>query len=435
MRSTLTILIVLLHFVAVGQISSQAYKSDYLEACSLISKKYIYLERKLNMPREEFLRRRVEHADSIRWNQKTYIKELGDLRSLFADGHFDITVPRSLSPINRFYTLGFTCTFASDSVLIVKKVHRHYNKSMKENDTIVQINGMAASCYIRLEGAKNPQSTEHSTLEIAARTFSFKNPTIPQDGDLSSVVVEVRNGGKKAKRHKLEWQKSVMTFSIEEAKSDPNTILLQNNGYPSLEEIPDTAYSVHPAMYQYSMMQGSARYEVLHLRSFYNWQPKSIDSAMARVIRANPDCLLIDLKDCSGGAFEQLLMLSQALGVNESFQFFFDQIEQDNQRRTGVFSYDMISRSLSVKNIWKGKVTICTNELCGSACDFFVRWMKSNSRATVVGLPPAGRGGGTDDFELPNTQTQLSFPVRERILVAYPKTIEGDIMTMDQYID
>ncbi|HKK63273.1 MAG TPA: hypothetical protein VJ951_11985, partial [Bacteroidales bacterium] len=52
-------------------------------------------------------------------------------------------------------------------------------------------------------------------------------------------------------------------------------------------------------------------------------------------------------------------------------------------------------------------------------------------RGVIVGIPPAGRGGGTDDFELSNTHTEISFPLRERIPVQYHKSIESDIMKID----
>ena len=72
------------------------YKQDYMEACNLISKKYIYLESKLNKSREEFLKECKDYSDTVVWkNDKAqFIEEIRKLRSKFADGHFDWKLDR-----------------------------------------------------------------------------------------------------------------------------------------------------------------------------------------------------------------------------------------------------------------------------------------------------------------------------------------------------
>ena len=140
-----------------------------------------------------------------------------------------------------------------------------------------------------------------------------------------------------------------------------------------------------------------------------------------------PDALVIDLKDCSGGGFRPVFALSHGLGVKKDFQFFYDIINEKNRRITGISNFNMLTDTIDINNIWNGKLLIRSNEMCGSGCDFFIRWMKINKRGTLIGTPPEGRGGGYDSFELTHTGTVLNIPLRERIPLGYPNSIEGDV--------
>ena len=168
------------------------YKSDYLEGCELISKKYIYFERKCTLSRSDFLKQKEQYADSIIWNQNSFIKEIRDLRTLFPDGHFGWKIPRNISPLDGFYTLGFVPTFTSDSVLVVKKVFPYYTKQLRVNDTIVEINSIPAKEFIKAFGIKAPQSTINATHEIAARNLSlikYNAPIIDSLEDIEFTIL------------------------------------------------------------------------------------------------------------------------------------------------------------------------------------------------------------------------------------------------------
>ncbi len=210
-------------------------------------------------------------------------------------------------------------------------------------------------------------------------------------------------------------------------------LLVQRNGYLSIEEIPTITFTIHPSFYLYSKKIDSLNFSILHIRDFSGWNANHIDTIIGNVLEANPDFLLIDLKDCAGGSFNNLLFLSHALNLTKSYEFFYDIITNEKKRFSGVSNFDFISEKIELKNKWKGKVIVRTNEICGSACDFFIRHLKVNNRAVIVGTAPAGRGGGTDSFVLKNTQTKISFPLRERIPVDYLKSIESDVMKIDYY--
>jgi hypothetical protein len=154
---------------------------------------------------------------------------------------------------------------------------------------------------------------------------------------------------------------------------------------------------------------------------------------MGIVNSLQPNVLVIDLKDCSGGGFNAMLYMSYAVNVKKEFYFFYDIMSDENKRFSGVSNFNFITDTISLQNIWRGPLIVRSNEICGSACDFFIRWMKINDRARIIGMPPAGRGGGTDGFALKNTQTRISFPLRERIPLSYPSSVEGETMRIDFY--
>ncbi len=410
--------------------TAEQFKQDYLEACELIAKKYVYFERKSPLTRDAFIQQRVKYTNSIQWNKAAFVTAIRDLRASFPDGHFSWSIPRELSPVDGFYTLGFVPTFTSDSILVVKKIYPYYNSRFMVNDTISEINGIPATDLIKFYGKRDPQSTLNTTYEIAARNLSLIKYFSPVVDELEPLQFTVLRNGRQLE-FAAEYKKCSLTTDVAESRKDSTIILLQRNFHLSLEEIPDSSLSLHPSLLLYSMMKNNKKYCVLHPRDFYGWDDSDIDTVFGMIHSLNPDVLIIDLKDSSGGGFNQMLYLSFAVNVTKDFRFFYDIIDEDNRRISGVDDFNFISEKIEVKNIWKGKLLVRSNEICGSACDFFVRWMRMNKRAPIVGTAPAGRGGGTDGFILKNTKTKIKFPLRERIPLNYPHSIEGEIFGMD----
>jgi hypothetical protein len=432
MKRLLIILLILIVNKVFSQTENVQYYEDYIQACELISCKYIYLERKLDITREDFLRERKKYANSIQWDNEQFINEIRNLRCRFPDGHFSWRITKELSPFDGFYTLGFVCTFSADGLLIVKKIYPYYNHNVQTNDTITHINGIEAVEYIKDLGQKDPQSTLNATLEVAARNLTLIKYFSPTLNSITDIEIEIRNG-ERIEKHKCKWKRCGLTSDISEAIDNEQILLVQRNGYLSLEEIPTISSTVHPSFYLYSKKLDSLSFSILHIRDFTGWDTHHIDRIIGIVLEENPDYLLIDLKDCSGGSFNNMLFLSHALNLTKSYEFFYDIITNEKKRVSGVSNFDFISEKIEISNKWKGKVIVRTNEICGSACDFFTRHLKVNNRAIIVGTAPAGRGGGTDTFTLKNTQTEISFPLRERIPVDYLKSIESDVMKIDYF--
>jgi len=430
MRKLLLFALLFTNYLSYSQITEEQFRNDYIEACNLISKKYVYFDRKSDLTRETFIEQKKNFADSVSWDSKRFVQEIHNLRCLFPDGHFSWSVPRTISPLDKFYTLGFVCTFTNDSALVIKKAYDQYNKKFKNNDTIIEINNISTIEYIKKLGNKEPQSTSNATLEVAARNFTLKKYSCPLDYDLNKVSIKVKNG-KQIKTIKAEWKTCGLTSNVAEVRNNPELLLVQRNGYLSLEEIPEDSYSDHSSFYLYNKVIDSVSFSILHLRDFFAWEASNLDSVIQEINKINPDYLVLDLKDCSGGAFNQMLFLSHALGISGSYKFFYDNITKSDKRYTGISDFDFISNKIELENTWNGKVIIRSNEICGSACDFFIRRMQVNKRARIIGNPPAGRGGGTDQFVLSNTKTTISFPLRERIPMDYQKSIEGDVMDID----
>lgn len=432
MKRLLVILFILIVNKVFSQTENVQYYQDYMQACELISCKYIYLERKLDIARENFLQDRKKYANSIQWDNEQFINEIRNLRCLFPDGHFSWRISKELSPFDGFYTLGFVCTFSDDSLLIVKKSYPYYNHIIQTNDTVTYINGVEAIEYIKDLGQKDPQSTLHATLEVAARNLTLIKYFSPTSNNITDTEIQIKNG-ERIEKHKFIWKRCGLTSDISEAINNDQLLLVQRNGYLSTEEIPTITFTIHPSFYLYSKKIDSLNISILHIRDFSGWNANHIDTIIGKVLEVNPDFLLIDLKDCAGGSFNNLLFLSHALNLTKSYEFFYDIITNEKKRFSGVSNFDFISEKIEIKNKWKGKVIVRANEICGSACDFFIRHLKVNNRAIIVGTAPAGRGGGTDSFVLKNTQTEISFPLRERIPVDYLKSIESDVMKIDYY--
>ena len=432
MKKLLIIIISLISINGFSQIEPENYKEDYLNACELISKKYIYLERKLNTSRSEFLKRKRLHADSIIWNKQTFVNEIRNLRCNFPDGHFSWSITKEISTSKGFYTLGFACTFTNDSSLIVKRTYPYYNSEIKVNDTITHINGVEAYLYINELGKKDPQSTLHATQEVAARNLTLIKYYTPTIDSLSEIRFDVKNGKRKESLI-CKWMQCGLTSNVAESWESDNLMLVQRNGYLSIEEINDDYDTYHPSLWLHNEKVDSLEFCILHIRDFMSWEVSHIDTVIGVIKRKAPDFLIVDLKDCAGGSFDNMLYLSHALNLTKPFSFFYDVITEDNKRLSGVSNFDFISDKIALENKWEGNVIVRTNEIAGSACDFFTRHIQANNRAIIVGIPPAGRGGGTDDFELKNTKTLISFPLRERIPVQYLKSIESNIMEISYF--
>jgi hypothetical protein len=430
MKKVILIICSFISLNAFSQVESDNYKEDYLQACELISEKYIYLERKLNTTRSEFIKRERHRADSLSWNKETFVSEIRNLRCHFPDGHFSWSINKELSPFDGFYTLGFACTFTNDSCLVVKKTYPHYNTAIEIDDTITHINGTSASLYINELGRRDPQSTPHATLEVAARNLTLVKYFTPTTDSLSEMIFDVKNGPRHG-RFICNWIQCGLTSDVVESRENENLILVQRNGYLSIEDVDDNYTSYHPSLWHYSEKIDSLEFSILHIRDFMSWEVWHIDSVIGVINKKAPDFLIIDLKDCAGGSFDNMLYLSHALDLTKPFSFFYDVITEESKRFSGVSDFNFISDSIVLKNKWTGDVVVRTNEIAGSACDFFARHIQANERGVIVGMPPAGRGGGTDGFELSNTKTEISFPLRERIPVEYLKSIESDVMEID----
>ena len=412
------------------QFTEKEYREDYKQACQLITDKYIYFERKNPLSREKFLKQQKQYADSIKWNNKRFIKEIQSLMGNFPDGHISWNIPRKIAPFKNVYTLGFVPTFTIDSQLVVKKVYPYYNSKVHKNDTILQINGKQSKKFIKELGNKAPKSTPAATHEFAARNFAmikYYKPLIPIK-DEQHLTIKRKN---KILKLKMKYKKCSATSKPEEAEKDSSLLLLQHNLYLSLEEIPENILKKQSSLILYELKVKDKHYCVIHPRNFSSWNNKDVDTIMSQVNKINPDALIIDLKDCAGGGFRPALALCYAVGVKQDFSFFYDKIDHNNRRRTGISNFNFITDTMKIENPWKGKLFVRSNEICGSACDFFLRWMSIHERATIIGTPPEGRGGGYDSFKLSNTRTTLAIPLRERIPVNHSKSIEGEIFKPD----
>ena len=417
------------------------YKQDYMEACNLISKKYIYLESKLNKSREEFLKECKDYSDTVVWkNDKAqFIEEIRKLRSKFADGHFDWKLDRENWINEQGKYLGFTLTIRGDNKVYVGKVYPYFTDKISVGDEVVKWNGEDTKKELDRVAGIFPQSTKHASYELAARQLTIEYPNKPLRDELKPVTVTFRNGRDGIESEaEFNWKNCSATGQWDKFSeaSDSNMILLTCGMIPSLEDIPSDAAYVHPYLPFYSIKTPAGKCAILHPRCFSEWTVDDLDKTFEQILKNSPDALLIDLKDSSGGFFDQVLYLSHALNIDNSFSFSYDMIDPKTDKRiAGIDNFDNISDNIKLNNIWKGKVIFRINSVTVSAGDFFSRWMQLHDRGLIIGRPSAGAGGGTDNFILHNTKTVISIPMRDRKIEKDDKFIEGNSVMPDKIYD
>ncbi|WP_432409324.1 S41 family peptidase [Wukongibacter sp. M2B1] len=409
------------------------YKEDYLEACTLLANNYIYLERKLNKSRKSFLDDCIKYADSIDWNEgeKQFISEIRKLLSKFPDGHVTWSLDKKLYLRNEGKFLGLIITVGKDNKVYVGKVYNEYIDNIREGDEILKINGEEAMIAIKSFSEKIPSSTSYGSRELASRRFTIEYPNQPIRDELKDVEITLKDRDGNIKDIVLQWKDCSATIDFEKYKSH-NLVLLTRGIQPSLEEIPTDISYTNPALLYYFRNIKTKKAAVLHPRDFYNWNQRDLDVTFKEILRHKPDILVLDLKDTAGGAFDQVLYLSHAIGIDKDFKFFYDYIDSDTDMRTsGIGDFSFITDEIELENIWNGEVIVRINSICASGSDIFPRWFQLNKRGKIVGMPTAGAGGGTDQFVLKNTKTEISLPLRERIIYGDDKPIEGNSIMPD----
>ena len=253
---------------------------------------------------------------------------------------------------------------------------------------------------------------------------------------LQPVSITYKNCHGDLKKSVLNWQDCLPSVDTNYQSEDESAVFFTRSVMLSLEEIPGDAVYIHPSLLYYFRIVHSKKYAILHPRDFYHWSAEDLAKTFAAILSANPQCLVLDLKDTAGGAIDQVVYLSGQLGINKPFAFFSDMINKENNLRiTGMGNYSHFLEEVKNEHIWNGEVILRINPICASASDMFPRWFQLNQRGKIVGLPTTGAGGGTDSFQLTHTGTVINIPLRERILTGDHQSIEGNPILPDHYTD
>ncbi len=414
------------------------YKDDYLEACKLIADKYIYLEKKMNMTRDEFMTSCKDYANTVKWElgEQQFIDELRKLGAKFPDGHFEWYLSNKYDQEAMY--LGLTQTISTDGKVIVGKVYKDFTDKVEVGDEIVKWNDKDILYEIKVLGNLDPQSSETATYELAARRLTLQIPDQPFRKKLEPVDLILIDKNSRIKKVHLDWKPCNLTSDFQKVlmEKKSNKIFIHKSGAASLEEIPEDVKFISPSLLYYIRIINSKKYAILHPRDFYHWSQQELDDTFQKIKQEKPNILVIDLKDTAGGAFNQVMYLAYALDVQRRFEFKYDAIDKNTgERIKGIDNFDFITDKIEFKNTWNGKVLFRINPLTKSGGDFFIRWMQLNKRGTIIGQPSAGAGGGTDSFELKNTKTVIYIPMRERQIIEDSNPIEGYPTIPDIYYD
>ncbi|MCT4593061.1 MAG: S41 family peptidase [Anaeromicrobium sp.] len=416
------------------------YKEDYKEACTLLAKNYIYLEEKLNVSRDEFLKECIDHAETVDWSsgKETFVSEIRKLMAKFKDGHIYWQLEKELWPYEKGRFLGVVLTLNKDDKIYVGKAYKGFTDELSIGDEILTWNGKVIKEEIKRMGRIIPASTKASTNEKVARRLTLEIPFQPLRENFDPVKITYRNKEGKIKETTLTWKDCSATITVNKIKKskNPHMLLLTKGMQASLEDIPDDARYIHPSLIFYTRKINATKYVILHPRDFYQWEIEDLKKTFELIEEENPDVLVIDLKDTAGGNFNQVLYLAHVLNVEKPFDFQYDFIDKETgERTTGVDDFDFISKKIHYQKNWDKKLFIRINPMVASGGDYFTRWMQLNRRGVLFGLPTAGAGGGTDYFELKNTKTIIHIPLRDRKLLMDDKGIEGNSVMPDYIFD
>jgi hypothetical protein len=202
-------------------------------------------------------------------------------------------------------------------------------------------------------------------------------------------------------------------------------MLLTRNGYLSLEEIPENIMAQNPALLFYPLIVSAKKLIVLHLRDFSSWGQSDLDDTLDKIIKENPDYLVIDLKDSAGGSTNNVIYLSYALNINKPFNTSINYIDlKSAEHQSRQLDWNWVISDIHLKNIWRGPVLLRTNAICGSACDQFARWFQLNRRGSMIGTPTAGRAAEPAPFILNHSKILIMIPFHDERIVGDPYPIE-----------
>jgi Periplasmic protease len=389
------------------------YRADYEEACRLVAARYVALEEKTGESRDRFLAERLAASSGIGDEnpRADFIAAMWGLRSRIADGHFDWSLPRSLGE-GSSRVLGIIPTWRGGRLVVGGLSSWMPRGSPALGDEIIGWDGIPAKEAVSRIAHLMPQSSPGSTEEIAARMLELSPRWAPLHDTTRPVEVAFRRADGSESSILLAWR--------------DNDEPLTSNGYPSLEEMPDGAIGLSEYLFAYPLEVSGKRIAILRPRAFSGWGAAELDRLLELMRQWRSDVLVVDLEDSAGGGFESMLELARFLGVDRSFSF--TQTEWDACARKAVVrrdDFDGLTRGRPRDRQWPGELLVRTNPVCGSACDYFAAWIRLNSRGIIVGGPSAGRGIGTDDFELGHTGTCVSIPVRDRSILPEGLRIEG----------
>lgn len=416
----------------------QAQYEDYIQACQLFSTRYIYLEDKLGCSRDSFLKNQMDYAQQLTWtgDKNQFRDELIHLASMFNDGHVGLFFVGDYRQAQTV-TLGFIPTKTLDDKYMIQYVDEKIADLINVGDEIISWNGKPISDEVTRLSLIRPNSTTASSLEHAARRLAIDYAFDPLRSQYSPVNLVIQTPDHHVSQLTLDWYSCGGYTDYNESNSDNELplFLMTHSLIPSLEDIPDDVNYTNEELMYYFRTSHDHPIAVLHPRSFYHWTQEDLDQVMANILENNPDLLIIDLKDTSGGYFDQVIYLSHALNVTDPFEFEYDVIDAETGIRSqGTDSFSEIEDTITLSHVWKGKVLFRINSIVQSGGDYFTRWMQLNNednRFLFIGQDTSGAGGGSDSFTLNHTQTQLNLPLRDRKIKSDSQSIEGHAVNPD----
>jgi len=401
-------------------------RSDYRLACLAIAESYVGLEEKTGMDpsafleagkrREEGIGRRVGAGAS-----EDFIEALRSLRAEFPDGHFDWSLgPRLGRPSSM--NLGLIITMMGDTPTVGATDWDREDARGRPlpGDTIISWDGLPALEAVETTGNLIPQSTRRSTLEFAARFLAFEPAWAPLRSGLHEVKIRFRRVDGSEGEARLAWKKGAPK--------------LTNNGLPSLEEIPEDAFSAQEALYYYTREIAGRKVAVIHPRDFNSWSAPDLDLLLAMAGRDKAEVLVIDLKDSAGGEFLPVQIFLKALGIDERLSFDIRMRDPASGKIVeDVEFHPALGQDESCANSWKGEVILRTNSVAGSACDFFAFAFRRAGRGSIIGEATAGRGVGSDTLRLPHSGASIEIPKRDRAFTGPGGRVEGRGVEVDYF--
>lgn len=389
-KRTLIATVIAIMSLSATVLASEAQDTPSLlkKACDIFSQQWVGLQLHYKGGKREFDRRCRTAIGG-----KDVLPGLWTIRSLVPDGHAGFLLKDLKKSLMHPILLTYDPEAQDVSIAVVHD--KRFAKYIGQK--VILINGERAVDRIRTRAKLEPQSTQASGMEIAARTLLMQPDWRPYPDFQEDIVLTLENGEEVAtKAVSLDalWEKDRHILSKDYPSIWGNTIGTERSTCENKDEIAKII------SYQDS--------------KWLWWHPTSMKFHSEDMTKAltcwsqnigKVSGVILDLRDTGGGLLKHMMAISSMLSPIDHIIL---------QKKVSDNPVKMESRVIGAPEgtprRWRGRVVMMTNGLCGSACDQLAKNIAENEDVCTYGSSTAGRTNSEEEIKL-NDDVLLQVPV------------------------